>query len=146
MSNESDDVKRWKARRKATAVMDILKGKTTASESARSHDLTVAEVEQWLEDFFSRGTEALRLLPATRRPDTKRRSTGAKNEIANPAPAIRLILAFVVASRSLRFYQAHSKPSNSDAAGAVAAGFNVFWFGLRRIKPLQGRQRGRCLT
>ena len=43
-SNESDDVKRWTARGKATAVMDILKGRTTASELARSHDLTVAEV------------------------------------------------------------------------------------------------------
>jgi hypothetical protein len=34
MSNESDDIKRWTARRKASAVMDILKGKTTASELA----------------------------------------------------------------------------------------------------------------
>jgi transposase-like protein len=63
MGNESDDVKRWTARRKATAVMDILKGRTTASELARSHDLTVAEVEQWLEDFVSMGTEALRSHP-----------------------------------------------------------------------------------
>jgi transposase-like protein len=60
MSNESDDVKRWTARRKATAVMDILKGKTTASELARSHELTVAEVEQWLEDFVSMGTGPMR--------------------------------------------------------------------------------------
>ena len=59
-------------------------GKTAASELARSHDLTVAEVEQWLEDFVSMGTEALRLLPGTRRPDTKRKSTRAKNEIADP--------------------------------------------------------------
>lgn len=60
MSNESDDVKRWTARRKATAVMDIFKGKTTAAELARPHDLTLAEVEQWLEDFVSMGTEARR--------------------------------------------------------------------------------------
>jgi hypothetical protein len=46
MSNESDDVKRWSARRKATAAMDILKGKTTASKFSRPHDLTVAEVER----------------------------------------------------------------------------------------------------
>jgi hypothetical protein len=43
--------------------MDILKGKTTATELARSHDLTVAEVEQWMDDFVSMGTEALRSHP-----------------------------------------------------------------------------------
>jgi hypothetical protein len=43
--------------------MDILKGKTTPAELARSHDLTVAEVEQWLEDFVSMGTEDLRSHP-----------------------------------------------------------------------------------
>jgi hypothetical protein len=51
MSQEPDDIKRWTARRKAAAVMDIIKSKTTAAELARSHDLTIAEVEQWVDDF-----------------------------------------------------------------------------------------------
>ena len=34
MSDPADDIKRWTARRKAAAVMDIIKGKTTASELA----------------------------------------------------------------------------------------------------------------
>ena len=63
MSHESEDVKRWTARRKAAVVLDIIKGKTTAAETARSHDLTVGEVEQWLEDFTTMGTEALRSHP-----------------------------------------------------------------------------------
>jgi transposase-like protein len=63
MSDPTDDIKRWTARRKAAVVMDILKGKTTAAELARSHDLTVAEVEQWMDDFVSQGTEALRSHP-----------------------------------------------------------------------------------
>lgn len=63
MSEEHDEIKRWTAKRKATVVMDIIKGKTTSSEVARSHDLTVAEVEQWMEDFVSMGTEALRSHP-----------------------------------------------------------------------------------
>ncbi|TAE78661.1 MAG: hypothetical protein EAZ65_04695 [Verrucomicrobia bacterium] len=46
MSDPNDDIKRWAARRKATAVRDIIKGKTTAAELARSHDLTVAGIEQ----------------------------------------------------------------------------------------------------
>ena len=63
MSDPNDDIKRWTARRKATAVMDIIKGKTTAAELARSHGLTVAEIEQWTDHFVSQGTEALRSHP-----------------------------------------------------------------------------------
>jgi transposase-like protein len=63
MNQDSDDIKRWTARRKASAVMDIIKGKTTAAELARTHDLTIAEVEQWMDDFVSMGTEALRSHP-----------------------------------------------------------------------------------
>ncbi len=63
MSDEPEEIKRWTARRKATVVMDIIKGKTTASDVARTHDLTVAEVEQWMDDFVSMGTEALRSHP-----------------------------------------------------------------------------------
>jgi transposase-like protein len=63
MSQDPDDIKRWTARRKAAAVMDIIKGKTTAAELARTHDLTVAEVEQWMDDFISIGTESPRSHP-----------------------------------------------------------------------------------
>lgn len=63
MNENNDEIKRWTARRKATVVTDIIKGNTTASEVARTHDLTVAEVEQWMDDFLSMGTEALRSHP-----------------------------------------------------------------------------------
>ena len=63
MSDEPEEIKRWTARRKATVVMDVIKGKTTAPDVARTHDLTVAEVEQWIDDFVSMGTEALRSHP-----------------------------------------------------------------------------------
>ncbi len=63
MSEEPEEIKRWTARRKAAVVMDIIKGKTTTSDVARTHDLTVGEVEQWMDDFVSMGTEALRSHP-----------------------------------------------------------------------------------
>ena len=63
MNDESDEIKRWTARRKAAAVIDIIKGKTGSSELARTHGLTLAEVERWMEDFVSTGTEALRSHP-----------------------------------------------------------------------------------
>ncbi|GAB3338736.1 transposase [Chromohalobacter beijerinckii] len=49
MSNEPT-VKRWIAKRKAAVVMDIVKGKITVAEVARQHDLTVSEVEGWIEE------------------------------------------------------------------------------------------------
>ena len=49
MSDENP-IKRWTAKRKAAVVMDIFKGKTTAAEAARQYDLTVSEVEGWIDD------------------------------------------------------------------------------------------------
>jgi len=63
MNEQMDDIKRWTARRKAAVVIDIIKGKNTAAEVARSHDITVGEIDQWIEDFTSMGTEALRSHP-----------------------------------------------------------------------------------
>lgn len=48
MSNEPT-VNRWTVKRKATVIMDIFKAKTTVAEVARQHDLTVPEVEAWIE-------------------------------------------------------------------------------------------------
>ena len=77
MSQQPEEIKRWTARRKATVVMDIIKGKTTAAEVARTHDLTVGEVEQWMDDFVSMGTEALRAHPR----DAEARHTAEKKEL-----------------------------------------------------------------
>jgi transposase-like protein len=60
------DVQRWTAKRKAAVVLDLIRGKTTAADAARQHGLTVAEIEQWKEDFLSQGTEALRSHPRDR--------------------------------------------------------------------------------
>jgi transposase-like protein len=59
----ADSPQRWTAKRKAALVIDILQGKTTAAEAARQHALTLAEVEQWKDDFITQGTEALRSHP-----------------------------------------------------------------------------------
>lgn len=77
MNPESEDIKRWTARRKAAVVMDIIKGKTTTTELARTHDLTVAEVQQWMDDFVSTGTEALRSHPR----DAEARHKAEKKEL-----------------------------------------------------------------
>ncbi|SOC58370.1 hypothetical protein SAMN05421509_1216 [Chromohalobacter canadensis] len=42
--SDNKPIKRWTAKRKASVVMDIFKGKTTVAEVALQHDLTVSEV------------------------------------------------------------------------------------------------------
>ncbi|MBE7496574.1 MAG: DUF1153 domain-containing protein [Verrucomicrobiaceae bacterium] len=63
IETDADSPQRWTAKRKAALVIDILRCKTTAAEAARQHALTLAEVEQWKEDFITQGTEALRSHP-----------------------------------------------------------------------------------
>lgn len=57
--------------------MDTLKGKTTSSDGNRTHDLTVAELEHWMDDFVSVGTEDLRSHPR----DAEARHKAQKKEL-----------------------------------------------------------------
>ena len=57
------ELKRWTAKRKASLVMDILKGKTTVAEASREFDLTPSDIQEWI-DEAQRGMEnALRAKP-----------------------------------------------------------------------------------
>jgi transposase-like protein len=61
--SELPDIQRWSAKRKASLVLDVLKGKTTIAEACRLYDLTPSEVESWV-DEGQRGLEnALRARP-----------------------------------------------------------------------------------
>ena len=51
-------IQRWTAKRKAAVVLDLVRGKIIPADAARQHGLTVAEIEQWKEDFLAQGTEA----------------------------------------------------------------------------------------
>lgn len=59
----ADDIQRWTAGRKAAVVLDLIKGRTTPAEVARQFDLTVAEVDGWVERFMEGGKEGLRAVP-----------------------------------------------------------------------------------
>ncbi len=53
MASESvDPIERWTAKRRVALVVSILKGETSVAEAARTHGLTVAEVEDWREKFL----------------------------------------------------------------------------------------------
>ena len=58
-----EQIQRWTAKRRSALVLQILKGETSARESARKHGLTLAEVENWKEQFLLGAENALRSRP-----------------------------------------------------------------------------------
>jgi len=60
---QSDQVQRWTAKRRAALVLGVLRGETSVQEAARAHGLTVAEIEDWRERFLAAAENALRSRP-----------------------------------------------------------------------------------
>ena len=58
-----EPIERWTAKRRVALVVSILKGETSVAEAARTHGLTVAEVEDWREKFLLGAENALRSRP-----------------------------------------------------------------------------------
>jgi transposase-like protein len=52
-----EPIERWTAKRRVAPVVSILTGATSVAEAARQHGLTVAEVEEWRENFLLGGGE-----------------------------------------------------------------------------------------
>ncbi len=63
LAGPADDIQRWTAGRKAAVVLDLIKGRTTPADVARQFNLTVAEVDGWVERFMDGGKEGLRAVP-----------------------------------------------------------------------------------
>lgn len=62
-SESAEPIERWTAKRRVALVVSILKGETSVAEAARTHGLTVAEVEDWREKFIVGAENALRSRP-----------------------------------------------------------------------------------
>ena len=50
---------------RGAVVVELIKGTKTADEVARRHDLTVAEIEQWRDEFLAAGEQRMRSNPKT---------------------------------------------------------------------------------
>ena len=59
----TEPMERWTAKRRVALVVSILKGEISVAEAARTHALTVAEVEDWREKFLLGAENALRSRP-----------------------------------------------------------------------------------
>jgi transposase-like protein len=62
-AESAEPIERWTAKRRVALVVSILKGETSVAEAARTHGLTVAEVEDWREKFLVGAENALRSRP-----------------------------------------------------------------------------------
>ncbi len=62
-ADTTEPIERWTAKRRAALVVSLLKGETSVAEAARTHGLTVAEVEDWREKFLVGAENALRMRP-----------------------------------------------------------------------------------
>ena len=58
-----EPIERWTAKRRVALVVSILTGEASVAEAARTHGLTVAEVEDWREKFLLGAENALRSRP-----------------------------------------------------------------------------------
>lgn len=63
MEQENLENRRWTAKRKASLVLDIIRGTTTAAQAARTYDLTIAEIEDWVSDAMTGIENQLRAKP-----------------------------------------------------------------------------------
>ena len=62
-SQMSDENKRWSAKRKSALVLEIIQGKTTVAEASRQFDLTLSELESWVDQAKDGMENALRAKP-----------------------------------------------------------------------------------
>jgi transposase-like protein len=90
-------MKRCTAKPKAQAVTGVLKGKTTAADVARRHDLTPAEHERWTDDGMSGRQNSFRAHPRDIREQFERkgeapRAASGEHERELKAPQDRLRL------------------------------------------------------
>ena len=58
-AESTEPIERWTAKRRVALAFSILKGETSVAEAARTHGLTVAEVEDCREKFLVGAENAL---------------------------------------------------------------------------------------
>jgi len=80
----TDGVQRWTAKRRSALVLSMLKGETSAAEAARTHGLTVAQVEEWRAAFLLGAEHALRSRPRDDEALTDEQITRLTQQVGEP--------------------------------------------------------------
>ena len=63
MTDQTPEIQRWTAKRKAAVVVEVLKGQTTSVDACRKYGIKQSELEEWTERFLEAGERGLKLNP-----------------------------------------------------------------------------------
>jgi transposase-like protein len=58
---EDEKFERWTAQRKASIILEVLKGQISVPEAARKYGFTQGEYRKWAEEYHRGGLEALKV-------------------------------------------------------------------------------------
>jgi transposase-like protein len=103
----AEPIERWPAKRRVALVVSILKGETSVAEAARTHGLTVAEVEDWREKFLLGAENALRSRPRDEEALTEEQIKKLKQKIGD------LVLDNDILREALKPYPLDRKTSDA---------------------------------
>ena len=82
---------RWTGKRKAEAVLDLIKGKATMVDFCRANDLKQSDVEKWMDDFVKSGTQGLKSNAKDRLSEQEKQICELQQVIGEQALHIRVL-------------------------------------------------------
>lgn len=82
---------RWTGKRKAEAILDIIKGKVTLVDFCRANDLKQTDVEKWMDDFVKSGTQGLKSNSKDRLSEQNKQISELQQVIGEQALQIRVL-------------------------------------------------------
>jgi hypothetical protein len=113
-----EEIKRRTARRKSALVLEIIQGRTTASEASRQFDLTPPEIESSVKDG-KRGMEnALRAKPENVRDQYERQLEDLQEAYGEAMLELR--------AKKYSPWWARTRPDGRDPAGTAGRGVRGF--------------------
>jgi transposase-like protein len=119
---ENEKFERWTAQRKATLILEVLKGQISVLEAARKYGFTQGEYRKWADEFMRGGIDALKVnrkgLDAEHRSEVKRLQAKIgqlvmENEIAKEA--LRIIPLDASEQHTIDSLLAKASPKSSSA-------------------------------
>jgi len=63
MTDQTPEIQRWTAKRKAAVVLEVLKGQTTSVDACRKYGIKQSDLEEWTERFLEAGERGLKVNP-----------------------------------------------------------------------------------
>ena len=82
---------RWTSKKKAEAVLEIIKGNQTLVDFCRANDLKQSDVQKWISEFVAGGTQCLKANPRDLKSEHRKELDQLKHVIGEQALDIRIL-------------------------------------------------------